>query len=115
MAIMRCKRHTPKGRTHVYVNAIEPVGYPTTALICGSVDCREPAFIWLERDEQTAYLAASAYPKPSRDNEGSRDLTRVDKGPIGKIYLRRTQSLRSLSRYGGPWWGLRRGSKLESR
>ena len=55
MAIMRCKRHTPKGRTRSYVASVEPLGYPTTALVCGSTDCKEPAFIWLEADEKREY------------------------------------------------------------
>lgn len=55
MAIMRCKQHSPKGRSRSYVASVEPVGYPDTALICGSVACEEPAFIWLEPPEKAAY------------------------------------------------------------
>jgi len=42
MAIMRCKRHTPTGRTKEYIACVMPVGYPDTALICGSTVCEEP-------------------------------------------------------------------------
>ncbi len=55
MAIMRCKRHTPKGRIKEYCAAVKPVGYPDTALICGSTHCQEPAFIWLEGPEKASY------------------------------------------------------------
>ncbi len=55
MAIMRCKAHEPKRAQHSYVAAVEPLGYPETALICGSSKCTVPAFIWLETDEKAAY------------------------------------------------------------
>jgi len=55
MAIMRCKIHAPKGRTRSYVAAVEPVGYPTTALVCGAKSCNAAAFIWLEPEEKNAY------------------------------------------------------------
>ena len=34
---------------------MRPVGYPNTALICGSTYCEEPALVWLERHEKAAY------------------------------------------------------------
>jgi len=55
MAIMRCKVHTPKRVQRNYVAAVEPVGYPQTALVCGSVKCEAPAFIWLEDHEKQAF------------------------------------------------------------
>lgn len=55
MAIMRCKVHEPKGRTRSYVAAVEPIGYPTTALVCGTTSCNAAAFIWLESEEKAAY------------------------------------------------------------
>lgn len=55
MAIMRCEIHHPKGRTRTYVASVHPVGYPDTALVCGSTDCDAPAFIWLEADEKASY------------------------------------------------------------
>lgn len=55
MAIMRCRAHVPKRATRNYVISVEPVGYPDTALICGSVQCREPALIWLEQHEKATY------------------------------------------------------------
>lgn len=51
MAIMRCPIHVPKRTTRQYAGAVEPVGYPETAVICGSKHCREPALIWLETHE----------------------------------------------------------------
>jgi hypothetical protein len=32
-----------------------PLGYPDTAIICGSLSCLEPGLIWLEHDEAEAY------------------------------------------------------------
>lgn len=55
MAIMRCKAHEPKRAQRAYVAAVELVGYPETALICGSAKCVAPAFIRLETDEKAAY------------------------------------------------------------
>ncbi len=55
MAIMRCEAHQPKGRTRDYVAAVQPVGYPQTALIYGVTTCEAPALIWLEASEKAAY------------------------------------------------------------
>jgi len=57
MAIMRCPAHVPKCTTRAYAGAVEPVGYPDTALVCGSVSCREPALIWLEAGERKEFDA----------------------------------------------------------
>jgi hypothetical protein len=55
MAIMRCEVHEPHGRERNYVRHVEPVGYPNTALVCGSITCTKPALIWLEADESAAF------------------------------------------------------------
>ena len=55
MSIMRCPNHAPKRATRDYVVAVEPVGYPDTALICGSMYCEESAMIWLEQHEKEAF------------------------------------------------------------
>jgi hypothetical protein len=57
MAIMRCRTHPPARAQREYVAAVEPVGYPVTALVCGSVRCREPALIWLELAEKVEFDA----------------------------------------------------------
>jgi hypothetical protein len=57
MAIMRCPAHAPKRTTRAYAGSVEPVGYPDTALVCGSVRCNEPALIWLEAEERGEYDA----------------------------------------------------------
>lgn len=57
MAIMRCRAHAAKRATREYTAAVEPVGYPHTALICGSVKCRDAALIWLERHEEAEFEA----------------------------------------------------------
>lgn len=57
MSIMRCPSHVPKRTSRAYAGAVEPVGYPETALVCGSKHCREPALIWLERHEKSEYDA----------------------------------------------------------
>ncbi|QIK95562.1 hypothetical protein G7076_02880 [Sphingomonas sp. HDW15A] len=54
---MRCKSHAPRKAIRNYVWAVEPVGYPATALVCGSVHCMEPAFIWLEEEEARQFDA----------------------------------------------------------
>lgn len=55
MAVMRCRAHAPQGRTRDYVAAVKPVGFPNSALVCGSKRCEEPAFIWLEGAEKVDY------------------------------------------------------------
>jgi hypothetical protein len=55
MAIMRCRAHAPHGITRDYVAAVEPVGYPNSALVCGSKQCEAPAYIWLEAVEKVDY------------------------------------------------------------
>ncbi len=55
MALMRCKTHAPVGRTRAYVHPVEPVGFPSTALVCGSAACNASAYIWLEKDEKKTY------------------------------------------------------------
>jgi hypothetical protein len=55
MSVMRCPNHTPRGRTRIYVASVEPVGYPHTALVCGSRQCDAPALIWLESHEKAAF------------------------------------------------------------
>ena len=55
MALCRCKDHVPKGRTKTYVSTANPVGYPGTAVICGSKDCQNPGLIWLTQVEDNSY------------------------------------------------------------
>ena len=55
MAIMHCRTHAPHGRTRDYVAAVEPVGHPLSALVCGSKHCEESAYIWLEGAEKVDY------------------------------------------------------------
>lgn len=55
MAIIRCVNHPPKGRTKNYTRSVEPVGYPASALVCGSKHCDEPGLIWLEASEAEEY------------------------------------------------------------
>lgn len=56
MALVRCDQHgNPKGRTTEYTRAVEPLGYPETAAICGSKGCQNPGCVWLTADESNAY------------------------------------------------------------
>jgi hypothetical protein len=55
MAIVRCDVHKPTGRTRAYVASVKPVGYPDTAMVCGSKTCSAPGLVWLESDERAAY------------------------------------------------------------
>ncbi len=55
MAIVRCANHEPIGRTKTYAGAVEPVGYPETAVVCGLKQCDKPGLVWLDQDEIDAY------------------------------------------------------------
>ncbi len=44
-----------RGTKRRYIHSVRPVGYPDTAIICGSLSCLEPGLIWLEQDEAQAY------------------------------------------------------------
>ena len=55
MAIIRCEDHPPKGRTRTYERAVEPVGHPKSALVCGSKHCEVSGLIWLEDYEAMDY------------------------------------------------------------
>jgi hypothetical protein len=55
MAKMRCSPHKPFKTKIPCVIGVEPVGYPDTALVCGAKGCAQPALIWLEPKEKTAY------------------------------------------------------------
>jgi hypothetical protein len=45
---------SPRHETSLF-HSVRPVGYPDTAIICGSLSCLEPGLIWLEPDEAEAY------------------------------------------------------------
>src|SRR3546814_9391925 len=55
MAIVRCRMHAPHGGDADFIAAVEPLGFPGSALVCGSRACDEPAFIWLEGAEKLDY------------------------------------------------------------
>ena len=55
MALMRCKTHIPAGQTRAYVHPVEPMGFPSTALVCGTAKCNASAYIWLEKKEKKEY------------------------------------------------------------
>ena len=55
MVIVRCEYHDPSGRKRQYVAAVEPVGYPHTAAVCGTKHYDEPGLIWLESSDNKAY------------------------------------------------------------
>lgn len=56
MALARCiKCGMPKGRTRKYVKMVESIGYPETALICGSSGCTNPAMVCLDEKELKEY------------------------------------------------------------
>ena len=53
MALCRCKQNHgfPNGRSVDYVNAVEPIRYPSTSSICGRNKCENPGLIWLTKEE----------------------------------------------------------------
>ena len=56
MALARCRKcGAPEGRTNRYVVAAIPLGYLSTAAICGSKGCEEPALIWFNDREKAEY------------------------------------------------------------
>ncbi len=63
MALCRCKElhNNPKGRSNIYVLAVEPIGYPKTSSICGinATDkrprCENAGLIWLTKAEKARY------------------------------------------------------------
>jgi hypothetical protein len=55
LAIVRCEHHEPVGRSRNYVAKVKPIGYPDTAMVCGSKWCLQPGLVWLEMDEHEAY------------------------------------------------------------
>ena len=55
MALMRCRTHAPAGRARSYDHAVEPVGFPSTALVCGAAGCNASAYIWLEKKEMREF------------------------------------------------------------
>ena len=56
MALVMCKTHgLAEGRSREFIHPVEPIGYPDTAAICGSVRCEEPGLIWLDADELADY------------------------------------------------------------
>ncbi len=57
MALARCELHPPdpnRGK-NIYTRAVQPVGYPDTALVCGSEHCQAPALLWLTPVEARDY------------------------------------------------------------
>jgi hypothetical protein len=62
MALVRCERCgvKPPGRGQYkrrYVRHVQPVGHPTSGVVCGTPTCEEPGLIWLEEDESSAYTS----------------------------------------------------------
>ncbi len=56
MAIVRCTEHgKTQGKSNDYVRFVEPVGYPKTGVICGTVNCETSGLIWLNDAESFAY------------------------------------------------------------
>ena len=50
MALVRCEQHRPQGRSHDYVQAVRPLGYPETAAVCGITGCNRPGLLWLDSE-----------------------------------------------------------------
>ncbi len=57
MALARCSCcGVLQSRTRRYSGqAVRPVGYPHSALLCGRVDCFKPGLLWLEEGEWSDY------------------------------------------------------------
>lgn len=57
MALVRCEDHFPDegGRGTDYVVAVEPVGYPETAVVCGRKDHNRPGYVLLDESEHELF------------------------------------------------------------
>jgi hypothetical protein len=56
MVLARCEKcGRPIGRMREYIKQVEPLNYPSTAVICGRAGCNEPGKIWLEAHEWRLY------------------------------------------------------------
>ncbi len=57
MAISRCHNcwKSPKGVKKEYVATVHPVGYPDTAVICGTKGCQCSGLVWLTSNEFSDY------------------------------------------------------------
>ncbi len=57
MAIIRCDKHPVRQdlAREAYIQRIEPVGYPESAVVCGTPSCREVGLVWLTDDEYHDY------------------------------------------------------------
>lgn len=53
MAIVRCLQHPVRLdlATNRYQTRVEPLGYPTTAAVCGTAECTQPGLVWLTDEE----------------------------------------------------------------
>ena len=57
MAIVRCEQcglDLTKTKRN-YVQRVNPLGYPETGVVCGRKGCRNPGFVWLEKEEYKEY------------------------------------------------------------
>ncbi len=63
MAIVRCDRHHVRlaQATNRYAKRAKPLGYPATAVICGTKDCTDPGLIWLTEEELSEYNHGERY------------------------------------------------------
>ena len=59
MALARCDEcGQVRSRKKSYAHCHDPLlSYPNSDIICGSVDCENPAHIWLTEDEEHQYKA----------------------------------------------------------
>ena len=83
MALCRClEAHSwPRGITTEYIGYVKPVGYPSTALVCGL--CDNPGVIWLNTNEQRAYESGV------RIFEGPNKFAKMKADDSGITYLKR--------------------------
>lgn len=54
MAICRCLecgKPIGRGAKGPYLGYVKPIGYPTTALICGQRACNNPGLIWVKQHD----------------------------------------------------------------
>jgi hypothetical protein len=55
MPFVRCIEHPLRATAMDCAGHVLPLGYPNTAVVCGSDGCEEPGLAWLTRDESDAH------------------------------------------------------------
>jgi len=57
MTIVMCdKCGPPRGRIHRYERSVQPLGHPSSAVICSKANCGNPGLVWLNEIDANTYV-----------------------------------------------------------